>query len=541
MSRTPEYERIVVNEPEPGPPAESTLTRRRLLESGAAAGLVIASAGALGQAADAFAAAPKPRRGGTLRVGMLGGGDTETLDPNLGGANEIDIARKMQIFERLFTYDLNGSPVRQLAQDVSASNDLRKWTIKLVSDRHWHDGSALTADDVVHSFRFILNKNNKAFGYSNLSGVMTPGSIRRRDSRTVQIVLEQPNAELPTILSAHQLMIFKRGTTSFARPIGTGPFKFKSFTRGQRSVYVRNPDYPKHDGPYLDAVEFLSVTDATAKLNALIGGQVDAIDDIDPTTVRVIAGRPGLQVLRARGTNFVPMTMSVDMPPFTDPRVRQAFKLMTDRKQMVQQVQNGEGYVANDLFSPADPDFPRAGEIPQRPYDPEQAKSLLKQAGQSNLTVPLYTGAAGSGMVESATLFVNQAKLAGVTVTLDTVPGDQYWDVKYLKAPFAQSWWAGRPLVTQIQACLVSSSHDNETHWLQPAFDKLFADALTTKNATQRHEKFVTLQRMLWDNGGYIIWGFNNVLDGYAKRVHGLKASRIRWLGFYDFTDTYLS
>jgi peptide/nickel transport system substrate-binding protein len=472
---------------------------------------------------------------------MLGGGDTETLDPNLGGRNEIDIARKMQIFERLFTYDLNGTPVRQLAEDASSSNDLRRWKFKLVSNRHWHDGAPLTADDVVYSFRFMLNKNNKAFGYSNLAGVITPGSVRRRDRRTVEIVLEQPNAALPTILSAHQLMIFKSGTKSFDRPIGTGPFKFKSFSRGQSSVYVRNPDYPRHGGPYLDAVEFISLTEATAKLNALIGGQVDAVDDIDPTTVRVIGGRPALAVLRARGINFVPMTMSVDQAPFDDPRVRQAFRLMTDRKQMISQVQNNEGYIANDLFSPADPDYPKPSEIPQHPYDPEQAKSLLNQAGQTNLSVPLYTGDAGSGMVDSATLFVNQAKLAGVTVTLDKVPGDQYWDLRYLKAPFAQSWWAGRPLVTQIQACLLGTSVDNETHWKRPAFDKLFNDALRTKDATKRHEKFVALQRSLWNEGGYIIWGFNNVLDGYSKRVHGLKASRIRWLGFYDFTDAWVS
>src|ERR1700694_1573671 len=127
-------QRITVNEPEPaqddtGP----TLTRKRLIQTGAAAGLAVASAGALGRAGEALAA-PVPKRGGRFRVGMLGGGDTETLKPIQGGNNEIDVARAVQIYERLVTYDLHGAPVNQLAAGFSHSRDLKIWKIKIVSD-----------------------------------------------------------------------------------------------------------------------------------------------------------------------------------------------------------------------------------------------------------------------------------------------------------------------------------------------------------------------------------------------------------------------
>jgi len=532
-------------------------TRRRLLQSAAAAGLVAVSGNLLacggddGEEAAAPTGAAKTtgattaetaaQRGGRFRVAMLGGGDSETTDPFIAGNNEIDVARAAITYERLLTLDLEGAPTRQLLEDLSPSSDLRTWKLKVASDRVFHDGAPFTANDVVYSLRWILDPANKAQGNAAISFI-DPNNIRALDQTTVEIALDEPFAMLDTILSDRGLWMIKEGTTSFDTPNGTGPFKFESFARGERSVHVRNDDYPKHDGPYLDAVELISFSDETAALNALNGGQVDATNDIGPRVVSIVEQNPDLRVLRAEGTNWVPLTMSVDAEPFTDPRIRQAFRLMTNREEMVQNVQLGEGSVANDLFSPADPDYAGA-EFPQREYDPEQAGALLKEAGKEGLTVSLYTGEAGAGMVESATLFVNQAKAAGVTVKLDKVPGDQYWSLKYLKAPFAQSWWAGRPLITQITSALPPAGADccNETHWYREDFHKLFNDALRTGDETKRHDMFIELQRMLWEEGGYIIWGFNNVLDAYSRNVQGLKASRVRWLGFYDFTDVSMT
>ena len=110
---------------------------------------------------------------------------------------------------------------------------------------------------------------------------------------------------------------------------------------------------------------------------------------------------------------------AIDAKPFDDVKVRQAFRLIVDREQMVQQVLSGQGRVANDLYAPYDPAY--AKDLPQRKQDLEQAKSLLQQAGQANMTVELVTAPVFQGIVEAAQVFAEQAKGAGVTVKVRKV------------------------------------------------------------------------------------------------------------------------
>jgi peptide/nickel transport system substrate-binding protein len=222
-----------------------------------------------------------------------------------------------------------------------------------------------------------------------------------------------------------------------------------------------------------------------------------------------------------------------------DNRVRQAFRLMVDREQIIKTVLRGYGKLGNDLFSPFDPNFAR--EIPQRPYDPEKAKFLLKQAGRANLVVSLYTGDAGPGMLDSSILIAQQARKVGVTIKLDKVPADQYYTLRYMKAPFESTDWGQHPLDTQVAQSLNSDAPYNETDWKRPAFDKITSEARRTLNPRKRHELWVEAQRMLWDQGGYIIWGFADYIDAYSAKVHGLKPSSVRPLGWYTFTDVYLA
>jgi peptide/nickel transport system substrate-binding protein len=153
----------------------------------------------------------------------------------------------------------------------------------------------------------------------------------------------------------------------------------------------------------------------------------------------------------------------------------------------------------------------------------------------------LYTSDAEPAMLTSATLFVEQAKKAGVAVTLDQVPGDQYYTAKYLNAPFAQSAWTARPLITQFAQTLLSTAPYNETHWKNPAFDKLVTRARRTLDAKRRKALFVDAQTLLWDDGGYIIWGFRDFIDAYASKVHGLQGSVARPLGAYNFLGAYVT
>ncbi len=513
------------------------LSRRDLLRLGVAAAAGAVWTGGVVRAPSAAFAQAAPTRGGTLRIGQRGGGASETLSP-MRNVNEIDIMRTHVLYERLYAYDANGGVVPQLAAEASPNPSATVWRIKILPGVVWHDGSPFTANDVVYSLQYIATKANNANGYTEIAYI-NPSNIRALDPSTVEIRLDQPNALLTTSLAARTIWMVKDGTKTFDQPNGTGPFKFQSFTAGERSVFVRNSAYRTHNGPYLDALEIISFSDETARLNALQTNVTDVMSQYPLPLAKTLTANGPIRLLRAPRAFTETMYMAVDLPPFTDNRVRRAFRLMINRDQMVKTVLGEFGVVGNDLFWPTDPDY--ASQLPQHAYDPDQAKSLLRAAGKENLSVSIYTGDAGPGMLDSATILAEQAKNAGVTITLNKVPGDQYYTAQYLKVALGQGGWSARPLTTQFAQVLNSTAPYNETHFHNADFDKLTDQARKTIDPKKRRELWVAAQTLLWNEGGYIIWGFQDNLDGYAAKVHGLTPSVSRWLGAYNFTDVYLS
>lgn len=521
---------------------ERAISRQRLLQGAAVGAAAIGATGVLPgldrvSARPALVASAGPKRGGRLRVGMVGGGTSETLNPNRQ-VNEIDTGRMHLLYERLVDFNPDGSLFYQLAEDFSPNKNGTVWKIKVRPGVVFHDGSALNADDIVYSLRYILDPSTKSEGVEDIN-FMKPSGIRALDASTIEIRLDQPNGILPTNLSSRAIYIFKKGTTSFDMPNGTGPFKFKSWTRGERSLFARHNQYRRHGGPYVDELEMISIDDPSTRINALIGGQIDAVAYLDPQFASSVLANPNLRLLQHDSGGYTCQLVQVDKAPFTDNRVRQAFRYMVDRKAVIQTALLGYGLLGNDLPCPFDPDY--AHEIPQRPYDPEKAKFLLKQAGQENLTVPLYTSNVAPGMLESSELIVQQAKKVGVTITIDKVPASQYWTDRYMKAKFECTAWGQRPLASQIAQGYNVKSASNETDWYRAAFDKITNQARMTINPKQRHVLYVEAQRMLWDQGGYIIWGFYRYLDATSSKVHGIVPSSVRPLGWYTLTDAYLS
>lgn len=506
---------------------------RRGLMLGAVAGAAALSLPGFARSEDT----PPPRRGGRLRVGMFGGGASETLDPNIS-QTDLDIARAHVLFERLVDFNPDGSLFNQLAEEFSPNSDGTNWKIKLRSDVLWHDGTPFTAADVVYSLRYALDPANKAQGGADIAFVKSE-NIRALDKYTVEIVPEIAIATLPTSLSSRALYIFKEGTTSFEEPIGTGPFAFKSWTRGERSLFVRNEHYRVPDRPYLDELEFISINDVTTRLNALIAGQIDCLAYLDAKMVPAVQATPNVKLLIADTGSYPGQVMQIDTPPFEDNRVRQAFRLMLDREEMIKVALAGYGTIGNDLACPFDPDY--AGNIPQRAYDPDKAKFLIKQAGKEGETVPLYTGDIGPGMVESSLLIAQYAAKAGITVTMNKVPAEQYYTDQFMKVPFQCTNWGQRPLDSQFAQAFNKAAPYNESHWYRPEFDKLTDEARRTLDPKLRKELWEAAQQMLWDEGGYIIWGFPQLIDAHGAHVHGFVPSSARALGWYTFTDVYLS
>ena len=128
-----------------------------------------------------------------------------------------------------------------------------------------------------------------------------------------------------------------------AKPVGTGAFMFESFTAGQQSVFKKFPNYWQNGKPYVDTLTIIDFTDDTARVNALLGGQVDAIDNLPTGQIQQVQGNSSLKVLISQTGQWQPFTMRIDQAPFNDVRVRQAMRLIVNRPQMVEQVLSGPG------------------------------------------------------------------------------------------------------------------------------------------------------------------------------------------------------
>ena len=521
---------------------ERRITRKQFIGGAAAAGAFFAAPGLLAACGKASTtsnstALGSPRKGGRLRVAMVSGGATEMLDPNACVAN-IDAARARSLFSTLTYLKPDQSLEMWLADSFEPNADATEWTVRLREGPTWSDGTPLVADDLIWTLNRIASPTGWFFGASVVASIDLK-AMRKLDKRTVRMPLKQPIAEFPMQFWTHQMSVVKNGQASFKKPITMGPFRYVSFTPGQSSVFTRNPDYWVPSVPYVDELELISISDPGARLGALLGGQVDAIDQLTYEQAKSQGSGGSIQVLNGKGSNMVPIYMAVDLDPFKDVRVRQAMRLIADRPQLIASAQQGFGEVGNDLYGKGLLNYD--DQLPQREQDIEQAKSLLAAAGQADLKVALYTSQVAPGMLESATVFAQQAKAAGVTISVNKEPTDSYFGVKYLKQNFAQTQWLTIPIYSQYAQCLAPGAPYGETHWNDPAWTALWADATAELDPAKRKDKYFALQKILYDDGGYLVWGFYPSLDGLANNVHGVIPDPTNELADFQFQTWWLS
>jgi peptide/nickel transport system substrate-binding protein len=464
---------------------------------------------------------PAVRRGGTLRVGMLGGAN-DIVDGQYIRAKP-DIARLVAGWEPLATYDedFNVSTSGGLAEEIDSSPSADRYTIRIRDGIEFHDGKTLDADDVVYSFRRAIDPTlgiNPA-----LRALVRPDGIGKLDARTVDIRLAQPSV---TFLDSLALYAFGMVPDGYSRDadvqVGTGPFRLESFSPGSESRHVRHPNYWGAEGPYLDEVRIIDFGDSTALVNALRAGELDCAIDVPYSLTRMLSEVDGLAILDSAGGNWLTITMAIDQPPFDDVRVRRAFRLMVDRDEVVERVFAGHGRVANDMYGPLDPCY--AGDLPQRRRDVDQARALLAEAGRSGLEIDLFAPSDNAALADLASVFADHAKGAGVDVNVRVLPGAEYWGEEYCKRTFATGFWGTRSYLPQVP---LSSLHDAvypETHW-PPArsdFAAMYLEAIATANADERCAIVRRMQEEEYRDGGNIIAAFHNLVDGHRTAVRGL-------------------
>lgn len=512
------------------------LTRGDFLRRGGAA--LLGAGVAMGTPAAAFAQrTASPKRGGTLHIGHSAGSSQDTLDPHLN-LTTMDDFRNFQLYETLATYDAHFQTKLLLANEMTLESPTQV-LVRLRKGIHFHGGQPLTIDDVLYSYHRIQGLK-RAVGRPGISQIDLKRS-KKLDKYSVRFKLHAPNVSIIDELASIKNGIVPVGFNP-KQPNGTGPFMYRSFTPGQQSVFVRNPHYWQSGLPYLGTLVISDLTDDTARLNALLGGSVDLIDGVPAAQIPQLKSHSDLTTLISPSGVWPTFYMRVDKPPFNDVRVRQAMRLLVNRPQLIEQAISGYGRLGNDI--PAIQDPLTTHELPQRHQDVEQAKSLLKSAGVPDLKVTLATGPAVPGMIEMSQVFAQQASSAGVTINLQQLDTGTLFGNNFLKWTFSVDWWSTRNYLATVALDMLPTSPYNESHWPDPQdqkYVKLYNEAKATVSIPKRKEIIYEMQKMEYDRGGNIIWGFVDFIDGLNTKVHGMVPSTFEPLGGYDFRRVYIA
>ena len=483
------------------------LSRRALL--GAAAALPL-----LGHAARAQDA---PRKGGTLKLGLAGGSTSDTLDFALT-TDSVGVAVNFALYSGLVENGPDNKQIPELAESFEARPGAASWIFNLRKGVTFSNGREFTADDAVYSLNLHRGPGNKSGAAGSLKQV---SDVKKLDTHQIEIALAAGDADLPANLSDYHVMMVPDGFKNFANPVGTGAFTLENFDPGVRIGLKRAPNYWKADRGHLDGVIITVINDSSARLSALLSGQVDAINRVDPKTVALVKKNAKLAIVRAPGGWFANMPMMLDRPPYDNPDVRRALKLAIDREAVLKTLFSGYGTLGNDHPIPAGDPFHNS-ELKQAAYDPDQAKSLFKKAGVDAKIVLQASDAAFSGAVDMATLFQANAEKAGLPMTVRKEPADGFWDNVWLKGSFITSYWGGRPAATQMLAVACKSDAVwNETHWRLPAFDALLSTARAELDEGKRRAAIFEMQSMLHGDGGMLVPAFRDWLDAHAAKVGG--------------------
>lgn len=361
-------------------------------------------------------------------------GDVDNLDPHMATAFQT-VQTLGQIYETLFESDSELQIVPGLAEDHVFADDGMSLELTIAEGVTFHDGSDLSADDVVASLERVLDEDSGAVGGANLASVE---SIEAPDDTTVVLGLSKQDATLPAALANLNTAIapaehIESGDIS-TEPVGTGAFVYDDWTQGDVFRTTAFDDY-RLGAPAIDGVEFRVVPDEPSVVAGLQADQYDFGVLTDPLVVADI-DEGALEVERAPSLSYRVLQLNTEVEPLDDEAVRQAIACTVDRDEVIASALLGEGEVTGPFTSPAYDLDPYLG-LPCDGPDPDLGQELLDGAGHGDgfsLETIVMTGGYATAVNEAQSV---QAQLSaiGIDLELETLETNVYVD-RWMEADY---------------------------------------------------------------------------------------------------------
>ena len=486
--------------------------------------------------------APRPagaQPAGTLVVALVA--EPVNLDPpQVTDLNSLRVSRR--IAETLVTFaEETTQIVPGLAESWTISQDGLWYTFKLRKGVKFHDGTPLNAEAVKFSIERQFNPDHPAnkLGKYPFAGFFFGNvkAVEAMDESTVRFVLKEPRASFLAVLTAGAASIVsptaakKWGADYALNPVGTGPFRYASWQRGQQVVLEKNPDYWR--GPVkLDRVVFRPIVEDQARLTELLTGGVDMIVGVPPDFVEQLQGNAKVSVLKQVGAHVWYLGINNQKKPFDDKRVRQALNYAVNKDAIVKDVLKGTGSPSLGPVLPGT--WGADAALKAYPYDPAKAKKLLADAGYPNgFSTTMWVPESGSGMqspVAMATVMQSNLKAVGVTVALQTMEWGAYLAKLRSKEQelFALSWMAGSEDPDMVMYPLLHSSQwtpngPNRALYKNEKFDELLGQARQVTDQAKRAALYREAQKILVEDAPWVFVDHEVQLAATSKRVQGFK------------------
>jgi len=456
-----------------------------------------------------------------------------------------------QIFNGLVGLDEQLAPVPELAERWNVEDDGRAYRFALRRGVTWHDGQPFTSADVKFTFEQALLKyhsRTRAALQDLLEGVDTP------DDHTAVFRLKRPYSPLLQRLDVVEASIIPKhiyatqdllAGEATRRPIGTGPFRFVSYTPADRVVLERNPTYFRAGLPGVDRLVFRIMPNAATAVAALEKGEIDYVGSVAGPEVERLRKMPGIAIVSGTGGSGGSICEDVLIPnlsraPLGDLRVRRAIAMALDRQFIVDHVYFGQGRPATGPISHLLA-WAYTPDVRQYPHDLAAAARLLDEAGQKigrggERFAITFTHASTQQRLAQAVR--EQLKAVGITVNLETLDFNAGVDRVYVKKTFdlgMASFCNGADPDIGVRRVYVSTNigpfpFSNGAGYRNPRVDELFDEATRFADRDARRARYVEIQKLLADDVPYF-W----IVDS-----EGLRAYRTAFTGFRLWTGAFV-
>ena len=535
--------------------AAGRLSRRDFVRRGTVVGISVPLLGSILAACGSSGTSSSPSGGSSSAAGAPGAVIKAGIVTPTGAINPVTVADQGGLdmlgqtgeYLCLSTQTLTLKPV--LATSWTPNSKADVWTFKIRQNVKFHNGQALTADDVVYTYQLHTNPKGEANALSAFGGVLTPAGVKKVDDMTVEFHLSAPNGNFPYLTSSdnYNMIILPKGydpakwQSTF---LGTGPFKLGSYTPKSGATFTRNESYwGKKALP--SSTQFTFYDTQNPMILGLTGSTIDVVGQF------AVAGAQELltgsyNIIKLKSSAHRQLSMRNDKAPFTDARVRQAIALTLDRPAIVKALFQGFADVGND--SPFAPVYPSTNtSVAQRTKDIAKAKSLLAAAGHgSGFSTQLVT----ENFVEIpqyAQIVAQSAKEIGVNIGLKVESSSQY----YGKATFGNSDWLdatmslvdyghrGVPNVfltspLETYNAKTGTGTWNAAHFANAQYDKLVAQYIAASDLGTQKTLAGQIETLLLAQTPIIFGYFYNYLTATTKGVTGVYPTAVGHLFLYD-------